>query len=256
MKVTVCEMPDDPSELEGAWGRLARHVRRESSGLVLLPEMPFFYWFCAAPSFDPEVWKQAVREHERWVGRLDELGAPFVMGSRPVERGGRRLNEGFVWSKGRARGVHRKGYLPDEPGYYEATWYGRGNRRFVPFGVAGWKGGFLICSDLWSMADAASYGREGVGLVAVPRCTGKKSVEKWVTGGRAAAVVSGAYCVSSNRKGGRGEAAFGGTGWAIDPDGNILGLTSEESPFVTVDLDRALADRAKTTYPRSALRGP
>ena len=49
MKVTVCEMPDDVSEFEGAWGRLARHVTRESSDLVLLPEMPFFYWFCATP---------------------------------------------------------------------------------------------------------------------------------------------------------------------------------------------------------------
>ena len=253
MKVTVCELPDDPSELEGAWDRLARHVRSESSDLALLPEMPFFYWFPAGPIFDPKVWDEAVKGHERWVGRLGELGAPAVMGSRPVKKGGRRLNEGFVWTAGRARGVHLKRYLPDEPGYYEARWYQPGPRRFSPFRAAGWKAGFLICSDLWSMADAAAYGRKGAGLIAVPRCTGEKSVDKWVAGGKAAAVVSGAYCVSSNRRGSRGDATFGGSGWVVDPAGGLLGLTSREEPFLTVDIDSGAAAKAKTTYPRDAL---
>ena len=254
MKVTVCEMPDEPSDFEAAWEGLARHVRGESSDLVLLPEMPFFYWFPASPEFDRGVWRKAVEEHARWIGRLSELGAPVVLGSRPVERAGRRLNEGFVWTKGgRAKGVHHKRYLPDEAGYREATWYRSGARQFVPFEAAKWKAGFMICSDLWSMADAISYGRKGASIIAVPRCTGEGSVEKWVAGGKVAAVVSGAYCVSSNRRGSRGEATFGGAGWVIDPDGEVLGLTSRSGPFFTADLDHARTVKAKTTYPRDAL---
>ena len=253
MKVTVCEMPDDRSEFEGAWARLSKHVARESSDLVLLPEMPFFYWFCASPKFDHRVWKEALRSHERWMDRLGELGSPVVLGSRPVERGGRRLNEGFVWSGGEPRGVHFKNYLPNEGGFYEASWYQRGDRRFAPFEAAGWKSGLMICSDLWSMASARAYGKEGVDLIAVPRSTPVQSLEKWIAGGKVAAVLAGAYSLSSNRAGKRGEVSYAGRGWIIDPDANVLGLTSRRNPFVTVEIDQARARKSKKTYPRDSL---
>ena len=254
MRITVCEMPDDRSDFEDAWGGLSRHARRESSDLVLLPEMTFSHWFCAAPKFDRKIWRAVVDEHRRWMRRLPELGARAVLGSRPVERRGRRLNEGFLWTKGGARGVHYKNYLPDEPGFYEASWYGRGDRGFVPFEASGWKTGLLICSDLWSMSSARQYGKEGVNLVAVPRSTPKGSIEKWIAGGKVAAVVSGAYCASSNRSGSRGGVEYAGRGWVMDPDGNVLGLTSGERPFVTVDIDRSKAVKAKKTYPRDSLQ--
>jgi predicted amidohydrolase len=254
MRITVCEMPDDPEQFAREWVRLSRHTKRESSDLVLLPEMPFFYWFCSAPRFDPAIWREAVRKHKQWMERISELGATVVLGSRPVDRRGRRLNEGFVWSnKTGVRGVHLKRYLPDEPGYYEARWYERGKKLFAPFRVAGWKAGFMICSDLWSMVNARTYGKNGVELVAVPRATGEESVDKWVAGGRVAAVLAAAYCASSNRTGKRGNARFGGHGWVIDPDGGVLALTSKARPFVTVEIERGRADRAKTTYPRDSL---
>jgi len=254
MKVTVCELPDDRVRFEKEWGRLSKHVRRESSDLVLLPEMPFYYWFCSAPKYDPEVWREAVEQHRLWMGRLPELGVSAVLGSRPVNREGRRLNEGFVWTrKDGVKAVHYKNYLPNEPGYYEASWYDRGGRLFTPFEVEGWKAGLLICSDLWSMANARAYGKAGVGLIAVPRATPESSLEKWVAGGKVAAVVSGAYCLSSNRAGVRRGSRFGGMGWVIDPDGRVLGLTSKARPFVTVEIDRASAEKAKKTYPRDSL---
>jgi N-carbamoylputrescine amidase len=216
--------------------------------------MPFFYWFAVARKFDPAVWKRAVSEHRKWMNRLSELGAPAVMGSRPTERKGKRVNEGFVWTKdGGARGVHLKNYLPNEPGYYEASWYDRGDGTFVPFEAGGWKSGLMICSDMWSMANARSYGKREVSLIAVPRCTGYTSVDTWVAGGKVAAILSGAYCVSSNRYGRRGVARFGGHGWVIDPNGKLLGLTSKSKPFVTVDLDVGRSRKAKKTYPRYAL---
>ena len=253
MKVTVCEMPDDRSEFEGAWEGLRRHVRRESSDLVLLPEMTFSYWFCASPRYDPGVWEKAVEDHAEWMGRLGELGAATVLGSRPVNRNGRRLNEGFVWSGGRSKAVHHKNYLPNEGGFYEASWYSRGDRSFTPFQAGGWKAGFMICSDLWSMASARSYGKLGAGIIAVPRSTPLASVDKWIAGGRVAAVLAGAYCLSSNRAGSRGETRFAGKGWIVDPDGKVLGLTSKGRPYATGEIDSGRASRAKGTYPRDSL---
>jgi len=256
MRITACQMPDDPAKFAKEWERLSRHVRRQQSDLVLLPEMPFYHWFCAGPKYDPKVWDDAVREHRRWIERLDELGAAVVFGSRPVSRGRKRLNEGFVWSaKEGTKGVHLKRYLPNEPGYYEARWYDRGEKPFAPFEVGDWKAGFMICSDLWSMVNARSYGREGVQLLLVPRATGSPNAgSRWIAGGRVAAVLAGAYCASSNRSGRRGEASFGGHGWIIDPEGDVLALTSESKPFATASMDRARADKAKSTYPRDSLQ--
>ena len=254
MKVTVTQMPDDPAKFEKEWARLERHVKRNQSDLVLLPEMPFYDWFCAGPRFEQDVWSDAVSRHKVWVRRLDELGAPVVLASRPVDKGESRHNEGFVWSeKGGAEGRHLKNYLPNEPGYYEARWYQRGGRPFAPFEVSGWKAGFLICSDLWSMPNARSYGKQGVELIVAPRCTGL-NIDKWLSGGKTAAVVAGAFCASSNRTGKHSVATFGGAGWIVGPDAEVLGLTSNGHPFVTVDIAKARADRAKSTYPRDALK--
>ena len=253
MKITVTQMPDDQAEFERQWVRLGRHVKRNESDLVLLPEMPFYGWFCAGPKFERETWSDAVGSHREWVGRLQELGSPVVLTSRPVDRGGRRLNEGVAWrAKSGTQGVHLKNYLPNEPGYYEARWYQRGGKPFAPFEASGWKVGFLICSDLWSMCDARSYGKRGVELIVAPRCTGL-NIDKWLSGGKTAAVVAGAYCASSNRTGKHDVATFGGHGWVVGPDSEVLGLTSNNHPFVTVKIDRVRADEAKSTYPRDAL---
>ena len=251
MKITVCELPDDRDEFASEWGRLAAHVREEASDMVLLPEVPFSSWVFAAPRYDGEAWKGAVEEHRRWMERVPELGARVVLGSRPVGSGGRRFNEGFARTAEGVVSSHRKRYLPDQEGFFEARWYGRGSRRFSPFDVGGWKVGFQICSDLWSMGDARSYGKAGVGLIAVPRCTGL-STDKWLAGGRVAAVVSGAYCASSNRTGERGAAKFGGLGWVVDPDGKVLATTSAERPFATLEIDEGTARKAKKTYPRDS----
>jgi N-carbamoylputrescine amidase len=247
-------MPDDPAHFERQWEKLCTHVKNDSSDLVLLPEMPFYYWFASSAKFDSKTWGRAVKEHQKWRKRLSELGAPVVLGTAPVERMGKRANEGFVWTKkGGVRGVHLKEYLPLEPGFYEANWYGRGGKPFVPFEVPGWKAGMMICTDMWSMADARKYGKEGVGLIVVPRATPLRSVDKWIAGGKVAAVVAGAYCASSNRGGWQGDLQFAGKGWIMSPDGEVLGMTSKSKPFVTVSIDRAKAIHAKTTYPRYSL---
>lgn len=254
LRITITQMPDDQEEFGRQWMRLVRHVKRNESDLVLLPEMPFYAWFCAGPKFEKETWNDAVGGHREWIQRLPELGAPVVLTSRPVDRGGRRLNEGILWKeKSGTKGVHFKNYLPDEPGYYEARWYQRGGMPFMPFEVSQWKAGFLICSDLWSMPDARSYGKRGVELLVAPRCTGL-NIDKWLSGGKTAAVVAGAYCASSNRTGRHGVATFGGHGWVVGPDAEVLALTSDNNPFVTVAIDRGRADRAKSTYPRDALK--
>jgi N-carbamoylputrescine amidase len=76
-----------------------------------------------------------------------------------------------------------------------------------------------------------------------------------VAGGRTAAVVSGAFCLSSNRGGvDETDLAWGGAAWITEPEeGEVLALTTEEEPFATVDIDLNVAKQAKATYPRYVL---
>lgn len=253
MRVTVCELNNDPAALERDWQALCRHVETEKSELVLLPEMPFAPWVARVAHRDPDTWRAAVAAHERWLVRLEELTGAVVIGSRPVTAGGRHHNEGFIHVPGvGCRPSHRKYYLPDEAGFWEASWYARGDGRFTAESVGSLSVGFLICTELWFMQRAREYGRGGVNLLVCPRVTPARSVAKWLAGGVAAAVVSGAYCLSSNLCGPNVEGiAFGGAGWIIEPEeGEILGVTSAHQPFVTCEIDLEAAKAAKGTYPR------
>lgn len=253
MRVTVCELQNTREGLEQGWQALIKHLQREHSDLLVLPEMPFFPWVARSNQIDPKVWEMAVKAHEEWMARFSELPVSAIVGTRPVIWNSKRLNEAFLWQRDSGyETVHHKYYLPDEEGFWEATWYERGDYDFMVVECGAAKIGFLICTELWFNEHARQYAREGIHLLICPRVTPQKSVEKWIAGGRTAAVISGAYCLSSNLVGSNTkEIDFGGAGWIIEPDeGDVLGVTSPKNPFITLDLDLRIADNAKNTYPR------
>ena len=256
MKVTVCELPNEPTALESAWGQLVAHVRTKQSEFVLLPEMPFYRWLAHTHDVDPDQWEQAVSSHEAWITSLADLSPATVISTRPVTLNGKRQNMGYVWEPGQGtKDVHAKYYLPDEPGFWEASWYERGDGEFSLADTSKGKVGFLICTEIWFNAHARKYGKGGMQLLVCPRATPNPTAPKWVVGGQAAAVVSGAYCLSSNLSGTTPEGGdYAGVGWIIEPgEGKVLGLTSSQQPFLTLDIDLTEADRAKKTYPRYVL---
>jgi len=256
MRVTVCQFPDDQALMEDVWAQLVAFVRQTESTFVLLPEMPFFPWSAGSSLYQPAVFEMAVESHDRWMGRLAELAPATVASSRPVLKNGLRLNEGFIWDEANGyRGVHCKYYLPEEPDFWEATWFDRGEKNFktvpTPLGEAG----FLICTELWFNEHARAYGHQQARLLLCPRATRLGTRNKWLVGGRAGAIASGAWCLSSNRGGQQASGeAWAGAGWIIEPEaGGIKAITSEKEPFVTVDIDLELADKAKSSYPRYVL---
>lgn len=253
MKVTVCELRNDADGLKKDWKALVEHVKSEKSDLVLLPEMPFHPWIAGTNRVDPGIWEQAVIAHDHWIAGLSELSAAIVAGSRPVIQNHKRHNQGFLWkSDSGYKPSHVKYYLPDEEGFWEASWYEKGKRDFTVAQCMGINVGFLICTELWFFEHAREYSEQDIHLLVCPRVTPLNSVDKWIAGGRAAAVVSGAFCLSSNLNGPNTESiAFGGAGWVIEPEeGSVLGVTSQNKPFLTVEIDLEHAEKAKRTYPR------
>jgi N-carbamoylputrescine amidase len=228
-------------------------MRLEQSDFLLLPEMPFYRWLAASPELDPDEWRKSVASHESWMRRLEELGDVTVASTIPVTENGENYNLGFVWDRRNGlNAVHKKCYLPEEEGFWEASWYSRGKKHFTPILTPAGSAGFVICTELWFFQHAREYGRGGVHMLLCPRATPMGTEKKWIVGGRAAAVVSGAYCLSSNFSG--HDERFGswaGNGWIIEPEaGEVLGTTSPEAPFLTIDIDPDAADAAKHSYPR------
>jgi len=251
MLITVCELPDPADALASAWDRLVAHVQERGSDLVLLPEMPFHTWLARTSQPSDEAWAAAMADHDAYQARFEELGTTTVLGSRPVHVDGHRRNEAFVWSAGRYRAAHHKYYLPNEDGWWEATWYERGNKTFDAVPTAAGPTGMLVCTEVWFTQHARDYGKQGVTLIATPRASEWTSRDTWLAGGRAAAVMAGAFSLSSNRGGTDDHGThWGGLGWIVDPDGNVLATTSEGEPFASAEVDLADAVEAKGTYPR------
>ena len=181
---------------------------KNGSDFLLLPEMCFAPWLAADPVPDPQAWQAAVAMHEARIAGLRDLGVGAVVGTRPVIReNGSWRNQAYVWgaANGSAAAWHEKYYLPDEPGYFEHSWYDRGTQDFTVAQGAGLKlgvqmaavcsGAYCLSSNLWAPAD--------------------------------------------------GKADLGGLGWITDPEGNILATTGPDDPFATVKIDLAFARESK-----------
>ncbi len=163
MRITVCELTPDWLASESDWQAFGGRLEAQACEWLLLPEMSFGPWLPGTRPVDPDRWRSAVETHDYWVKRLAELPARVVVGSRPVTEGGRFFNEGFIWQRSSGyRAVHRKYYLPDEKGFWEASWYERGKGDFRLMDVEGLRVGFLICTELWFGERARAYARMGV----------------------------------------------------------------------------------------------
>ena len=254
MKVTVCQIDPTHERLEDQLTALRNHVSENGSEFVLLPEMSFSPWLAADPEPDAARWIEAVKAHETQIELLGQLGVDSVLGTRPiVDDVGSRRNEAYLWThaSGTAAGIREKYYLPDEAGYWEHTWYDRGERTFPTARAGDAIFGVQICTEMWFLEWARHYGASRADLLCIPRATPRGSIDMWVAGGRTAAVCSGAFCLSSNLRDADGFGAdCGGVGWIIDPDGEIIATTSDDKPFATADVNLDISRSSKSTYPR------
>lgn len=234
LRVTVCQWPDSQAAMARAWAELAEHAKSLSSDLVVLPEIPLYPWVATSHHCNPAHWSARVQAHEQWEARFPELGGAAVLGTRTVDFGSECYREGFLWEDGTgSRPAHTRSFLPNEETSWEVAWYHAPSPEFTSAQVGDAHVGFLISTELWAME---------------PRITSGATREKWLAAGRTAAVLAGAFGVSSNRADARG--GYGGLGWIIDPHGQTIAMTSDEVPFVTAQIDLDQAERARATDPR------
>ena len=252
MKVTVCQLSNDRKQFEKEWEKLVSHCRLNRSEIILLPEMPFYSWIANKPSTNQSDKIKAVQAHEKWLQRIEELGDAIVAYSKPVLREENFYNTAFIWTREEGhQKVHTKYFFPEEEGFYEATWFDKAAKSFELIEINGLKFGFLLCTEIWFTQYTRGYGLEGMDFLLCPRATGKSSIDQWIRCGQTSSVIGGAYCLSSNRSGiGENNFNWGGTGWICQPmNGELLGLTSNDSPFLTIEIDLEKSREARNNYP-------
>ena len=252
MKVTVCQLSNDSKQFEKEWEELVSHCKRNKSELLLLPEMPFYPWIANQPTINNSKKIDAVQAHETWLERMEEIDNIIVAYTKPVIREENFYNTAFIWTKEAGhQKAHTKYFFPEEAGFYEETWFDREPQNFELIEINGLRIGFLLCTEIWFTQYTRKYGLEGMDFLLCPRATGKSSIDQWIRCGQTSSIIGGAYCLSSNRSGiGEDNFNWGGVGWICQPmDGALLGVTSNDSPFLTVDVNLTKSKQAKNNYP-------
>ncbi|HEX3836402.1 MAG TPA: nitrilase-related carbon-nitrogen hydrolase [Steroidobacteraceae bacterium] len=230
MKITVCQLHNAGEALERSWNQLLAHARSEQTELVLLPEMPFSPWLAHAASFKADSWDAALAAHTRFEARFPEIGAATMAGTRPVDFGNGRHNVAFLWDATHGlRSIHAKSQVENREGSWEPIWYVSSPADYTSVEIGSSRCAFLIGAELLATDAIEQYARDGVTLMLTPRSTPAGDLKQWLDVARSAARRAHVFSASSNR-------APDGGGWVIDPEGNVIAITDEARPFVTVDL--------------------
>jgi len=255
MKVTVCELSDNELQFVEDWSRLKTHVKTYRPDLLLLPEMPFCKWVASEKEVDEATKLQSVQKHDRWLKEIEQLRVTYTIYSKPVIEGTQFFNTAYLYEQGVGHHkLHTKCFFPEEDHFWEETWYDADpEQAFETLEIGGIRIGVLLCTEMWFTQYARQYGKQGADLLLCPRATGFASVNQWIRCGQTLSIISGAYCLSSNRSG-RGDNDFqwGGNGWIARPmTGNLSAVTSADEKFITREIDISKSREAKKEYPLS-----
>jgi N-carbamoylputrescine amidase len=231
------------------WFNLRRQIDNVDADIVLTNEMPFGEWLASSEQFDAKRAENSTLLHDEGLDALRNLNARIVLSSRSVRTDGKLANEAFALHSGEYRFLHQKHYFPQEPGFYEESWFEPKREGFEVSRVEDLGVGVLLCTEIMFNERARELGCAGADLIVTPRATGM-NIHRCMVAGAMAAIVSGCYVASANRIGQVGDGPqFGGTGFVFSPTGELLAQTSVAHPVVTVDLDLLVTRRQKAVYP-------
>lgn len=249
MKIVFMEGNEGLIPYDVKWRELADSIKLHNADVLITNEMPFGNWLACDKQFDSTKALKSITLHNEGLHALSSLEIDTVLSSQPLFDDEKLVNEAFVLDHKGYRRAHHKHYFPQEPSFFEATWFGTTYQGFNVIESNGLKIGFLLCTELMFNEWARAYRRQGAHLIVVPRASGQSMVA-WKAAAAMAAVVSGCYLVSSNRVGQAADGfLFGGKGFAFAPNGTLIAETSAHSPVLSFDLDVNRVQNQQKQYP-------
>ncbi|MFK0167057.1 carbon-nitrogen hydrolase family protein [Rhizobium sp. NPDC090279] len=248
MRIAAVQLPARFAPGDPSWDRLHSRLRTETIDLLILNELPLGEWSVDTEDYDPTIARDLHQTYETLLGRLAELPVGAVLTTRAILGRHRLVNQAVFITGTGVVPLHCKHIFPQEPGFFEQSWFEMPRPQFKTSDFHGLHIGVLICTELMFSELARGYGHAGAHLIAVPRAS--ENIENWVVAARMAALASGCYVASSNRHGvGANGLRFGGGGFIVAPGGEVLAMTSEDSPVVVAEIDLELVRTRQSDYP-------
>jgi predicted amidohydrolase len=235
------------------YARLAdwlRDAKLRGAELAVLPEIPLNAWSPASEQARDEDAESPEGPRHRALSDAARATGIGVVGGAIVRDSAtrRRHNTALVFDqRGALVSSYRKVHLPDEEGFWETRHYEPGDA--LPPVIEGFplRLGIQICSDINRPQGSQLLGAMGAETIINPRATEAATFARWKTVFIANAMTSGAYILSVARPRAEFGVKLGGPSFAVAPTGEVLAETTD--PIVVVDLDRAVIDEAKKSYP-------
>jgi N-carbamoylputrescine amidase len=248
-KIAYVQWPEHLLPHGATWDLICRTVDAADADILITNEMPFGVWLAESPAFDADRAQRSIELHDEALDALRGLNVGAVVSSRPVAVGDRLANEAFVLEGAQYRAIHHKQYFPQEKGFFEQAWFVAQQKGFECVRIGAVRVGVMLCTELYFNEHARHYGRLGADLIVTPRASGT-SHHYWKAAGAMAAIVSGAYWISSNRHGPAEHGqVFGGAGLAMSPEGVLSGQTTDDANLMVATIDLDLTRQQKSQYP-------
>ena len=168
---------------------------------------------------------------------------------------------------GTIAGKYRKMHIPDDPAYYEKSYFTPGDLGFHPIQTSVGCLGVMVCWDQWYPEGARLMALQGAELLIYPTAIGYESSdapeeqqrqrEAWTTVQRGHAVANGLPVIAVNRVGHEPDPSgqtqgitFWGSSFVAGPQGEFLfRASSEEEACTLVEVDLAHSEQVRRWWP-------
>jgi N-carbamoylputrescine amidase len=240
--------------------RVAEAAKR-GARLVLLQELHNGPYFCQHESVHEFDLAETIPgpSTERLGALAKQHGVVLVSSLFEKRATGLYHNTAVVFEKdGSTAGKYRKMHIPDDPGFYEKSYFTPGDIGFEPINTSVGRLGVMVCWDQWYPEGARMMALAGAELLLYPTAIGwdpeDEQPEKdrqrnaWILSHRGHAVANGLPVLSCNRVGheasplGTSGIQFWGSTHVLGPQGEFLAEANQNEPEILmceVDMERS-----------------
>lgn len=247
------------SEIGDIDRNLAKHLavieeaRGRSADLLLFPEVSL-----TGHTASRDVLRLARRRSDPLIQKLADAAGPMLVIFGLIEEGpaAQYYNSAFAVQQGEIVFIHRKINIPTYGQLEEGKHYATG-RYVQSFPLADpWRGGLLICADLWNPALVWLTALHGATCLFVPISSAVEAVGAefdnpggWDTTIRYSAMMYGMPVLMSNRVGVEENLNFWGGSRILDPFGRELARAGKDEQLITAELDFEIVRKARYLLP-------
>jgi len=249
--VTVCEISDREEYFLRDWIDLNLHLKKSNPTLLLVPDLAFFEWTGYELLSRKSELKASLENQAFWISKLATLHVEYIFYSKLIVEGERYFKASCLYDKKSGHQIVRKVEIIKQKDNAYSLKSPRSTNECILIEIEFYKIGIALDTELWTTAIGDYLGKSGIDILLCPRASSKESVEQWIRQGQTMAVLSGAFCLSSNKtRLSRNNFQWGGRAFITEPfTGMLLGSTNNYKRFLTLKLDMKKSREAKSKFP-------